>query len=154
MISRTNEIVIGILRHYSRLYFGVSDVTMNVDFAEGGAVEIELDAGVDDDEDSARKLFLDDVDSDDDEVGWKPALHAEQWRWSRVALGMVASLLFVGVLWIVLELLHVVPEGAPAHVTGDQGAKAGKGEAKQAESATAFLLVKRVRDGEQLQQEM
>ena len=69
-----------------------------------GAVEIELDAGVDDDEDSARKLFLDDVDSDDDAVGWKPALHAERWRWSNVALGMVASLLFVGVLWIVLEV--------------------------------------------------
>ncbi|CAD7923755.1 unnamed protein product [Amoebophrya sp. A120] len=105
LMQRTNEIMIGILRYYSHMYFGVGDVT-NLK-AEMEGVEIEMDTGVDDYMDEQREQFLEYVDSDDGQEGWKPPLQRSLWSYHTVAGVMVTVILVIGITWILLDVLSL-----------------------------------------------
>ncbi|CAD7923754.1 unnamed protein product [Amoebophrya sp. A120] len=104
LMTRANQILIGVLRHYSMLYYGTKDVT------DLSAVAVEMRSNTSSLDDAERQEFMDYVDSDDGKEGWKAPLAQEGYRFRNVAVIFVISVLFVGGLWAILDFSGVIPD--------------------------------------------
>eukprot|EP00391_Amoebophrya_sp_Ameob2_P003552 CAMPEP_0179009602 /NCGR_PEP_ID=MMETSP0795-20121207/16360_1 /TAXON_ID=88552 /ORGANISM="Amoebophrya sp., Strain Ameob2" /LENGTH=148 /DNA_ID=CAMNT_0020704811 /DNA_START=175 /DNA_END=621 /DNA_ORIENTATION=- len=113
LMTRANSILVGVLRHYSMLYYGTKDVT------DLSGVAVEMKSASSDIDDAERQEFMDYVDSDDGKDGWKPPLAQEGWRFKVVVVVMLVG------TWAILDAAKVIPDKQmtkPASVGGGGGA--------------------------------
>ncbi|CAD7929836.1 unnamed protein product [Amoebophrya sp. A25] len=132
LVSRTNNILMGILRYYSRLYYGVDDCT------NMSEVTIELKSNAsssDDDED--RKEFQEYVDSDDGKEGWKEPLGKEGYRYWKMFLIFACTCFGIGATMLALDLSKAIPD----KTGGGGGGGGGGGEAAPAAAKAAASFV-------------